>query len=150
MKHRGIGRAVALAGTGVALAATAVAGLPAAASAASTRQLTLVARSDTEHGRKGADGKWHDAMLPASFTVAPGQRVEVTVYNHDDGAHTFTAPTLGVNAKIPGGTEKSPHVTHFTFRAPMKAGRYLWYCMMPCDPYSMAHVGFMRGYVTVS
>jgi hypothetical protein len=31
-----------------------------------------------------------------------------------------------------------------------KAGRFQWLCMMPCDPYSMAHDGYMRGYITAS
>jgi hypothetical protein len=31
-----------------------------------------------------------------------------------------------------------------------KAGRFQWFCGMPCDPYSMAHNGYMRGYITAS
>jgi hypothetical protein len=38
----------------------------------------------------------------------------------------------------------------FTFTAPKKAGRYQWWCAVPCDPWAMAHDGYMRGYVTVS
>jgi plastocyanin len=110
----------------------------------------LVVKSDEEHGKMGSDGNWHDAYLPADFSVKPGATVKVTVYNYDDAEHTFTSPELGTNATIAAGSEQSPSETTFTFTAPAKKGRFLWYCTMPCDPWAMAHVGFMRGYVTVA
>lgn len=100
--------------------------------------------------KRGRDGKWHDAAVPAIFTVHAGDKVTVTAYNHDSSPHTFTASTLNTNQVIPGGSAGNPSQATFTFTAPTKPGRYQWWCSIPCDPYSMAHVGFMRGYVTVT
>lgn len=119
------------------------------ASVAATH-MTIVVKSDTEHARKGPDGKWHDAFLPAHFSVRAGQRVSVTVNNYDDAQHTFTAPTLGVNKVIPAAAGKKAGTVTFTFTAPAKAGTYTWICAMPCDPWAMAHDGYMQGHVTVT
>jgi plastocyanin len=123
------------------------------APAAKTDAVKLTIKSDDEHGKRGPDGKWHDAYLPANFTVHAGDRVTVTVYNYDTGSHTFTSPTLSaaglINEMIPAGSENAPHKTTFTFTAPSQTGKYLWWCAMPCDPWAMAHIGYMRGYVTV-
>jgi plastocyanin len=111
----------------------------------------LLVKTDVEHGRRGPDGKWHDAFLPGDFTVHPGDTVTVTVENYDSSPHTFTAPSMGVNAIIPGGgSVSSPHETTFTFTAPKTAGKYQWWCSIPCDPWAMAHDGYMRGFVTVA
>lgn len=118
--------------------------------AAPTESFKLVIKSDEEQGKKGPDGNWHDAFLPADFSVEPGATVKVTVYNYDDMPHTFTAMELGTNVEIAGGSEGKPSKTTFTFRAPQKAGSYEWFCMLPCDPWSMAHFGFMKGHVTVA
>lgn len=112
--------------------------------------IKLIVKSDEEEAVKGADGKYHDAFIPANFTVKAGQKITVTVYNYDDMKHSFTDPGLGVNATIAAGDEKQASKTTFTFTAPTKAGEYEWYCDFPCDPYSMAHKGLMRGDVTVS
>jgi plastocyanin len=112
--------------------------------------IKLVIKSDEEHAKKGPEGEWHDAYLPANFSVDPGQQVNVTVYNYDEGAHSFTSTALGVNAIIAAGSEKSPHKATFSFTAPAKAGKYEWWCALPCDPWAMEHKGFMRGEVTVS
>ena len=112
--------------------------------------MKLSVKSDTEHAKKGPDGQWHDAFLPGDFTVKAGQTVTVTVANYDDSAHTFTAPDLGVNARIAGGSATSPKLTTFTFKAPSKPGAYQWFCALPCDPWAMAHDGYMRGHVTVT
>ncbi len=120
------------------------------AAGGSAQSVSMVMKSDTEHGKKGSDGQWHDAALPANFTVHPGETVTVTTLNYDDMPHTFTAPSLGANAMMPGGSESSPSKTTFTFKAPSKPGKYLWWCSQPCDPWAMAHIGFMRGYVTVA
>ncbi|HET7054287.1 MAG TPA: cupredoxin domain-containing protein [Solirubrobacterales bacterium] len=112
--------------------------------------LKLVVKSDEEHGKMGSDGNWHDAFLPGDFSVKPGATVKVTVYNYDEGEHTFTAPGLETNATIAAGSESKPAVTTFTFHAPQKAGRYEWFCALPCDPWAMSHDGFMRGYVSVA
>ncbi len=111
----------------------------------------LVVKADDEHAKLGPDGKWHDAFLPADFTIHPGDRVTVTVVNYDGGPHTFTSPSLGVNETIPGGGSiSSPHEVTFTFTAPKTPGKYQWWCAAPCDPWAMSHNGYMRGFVTVA
>jgi plastocyanin len=122
----------------------------AAAPLSRPQTIKVAVKADDEHGRLGPDGKWHDAFLPADFKVHPGAKVTVTVENHDGGAHTFTSPSLRVNAAIPAGSMSHPHQTTFTFTAPNKAGRYAWWCAIPCDPWAMSHDGYMRGYVTVA
>jgi len=120
------------------------------AAASSGESLKLVIKSDEEKGKKGSDGNWHDAFLPADFSVKAGETVRVTVYNYDDMPHSFTSAPLGTNATIPGGSEDKPSETTFTFHAPQKAGSYEWYCAMPCDPWAMSNDGFMKGRVTVT
>lgn len=121
------------------------------APAVKPESVKLLVKADDEHGRKGPDGKWHDAFLPGDFSVQAGAKVTVTVMNYDGGPHTFTAPSLGVNAIIPGGGSLSaPHQMTFTFTAPTKAGKYQWWCAVPCDPWAMKHNGYMRGFVTVT
>ncbi|MBS1886412.1 MAG: hypothetical protein JSU06_04410 [Actinobacteria bacterium] len=117
---------------------------------AGVETVDVVIKSDEEHARRGPEGTWHDAFLPASFTVRPGATVKVTFHNYDEGEHTFTSMPLGLNFKIPGGSARHPKSTTFTFRAPDHRGTFLWYCAMPCDPWAMSHVGYMRGYVTVA
>ena len=119
------------------------------AAARGSQALTLEVKSDSEHGRRGPDGDWHDAFLPADFTVQPGYTVTVTVYNYDDMPHSFTSSSLGVDETIPGGSASAPTKTTFTFTAPSKPGSYQWWCALPCDPWAMAHDGYMRGYMTV-
>jgi membrane fusion protein, multidrug efflux system len=143
--------------SGVAQAATPAAGIAGSAGAsggampmgAAAQSVHLVVKSDTEHGKVGTDGKYHDAFLPADFSVHPGTRVTVTVLNYDDMPHTWTATDLNVNQTIRAGSEDAPSKTTFTFTAPTTAGKYQWWCALPCDPYSMSTDGFMRGYVTV-
>ena len=109
----------------------------------------LIVRSDDQHGRKGPDGKWHDAFLPADFSVARGARVKVTILNYDDSPHSFTSPGLHLNELVPGAKGKTPGRITFTLTA-KKAGKYAWWCNQPCDPWAMAHDGYMRGFVTVA
>lgn len=115
-----------------------------------TEEVGIVVKSDEEHARRGPEGTWHDAYLPASFTVTPGATVKVTVLNYDEGEHSFTSMRLGLNVTFPAGSAKRPSKTTFTFRAPAGKGSYLWWCALPCDPWAMDHVGYMRGYVTVA
>jgi hypothetical protein len=49
--------------------------LPAPASAApTTASISLAVKSDTEHAKKGSDGNWHDAFLPARSGCARARR----------------------------------------------------------------------------
>jgi plastocyanin len=115
-----------------------------------TEAVNLVVESDEEHGRRGPEGTWHDAFLPADFSVDPGVTVKVTVLNYDEGEHTFTSPMLGLDVSIPAGTEREPATTTFTFEAPRRGGSYMWFCAKPCDPWAMSHDGYMRGFVRVA
>lgn len=86
-------------------------------------------------GHLGPDGLGHDMYLPSDVTVKVGDKVTVTVTNYDEGAHTFTAPELGVNAEIKPAINADkgiPSKTTFTFTV-AKAGKFRWYCALPCD-----------------
>ena len=120
-----------------------------AAAAPAIESVKLVVKSDEEHGKMGPEGTWHDAFLPADFTVRAGATVQVTVYNYDEGPHSFFSPGLGANVAIPAGSESSPSKTTFTIHAPQKVGSYGWYCTMPCDPWAMEQPGYMKGDVKV-
>lgn len=118
------------------------------------QNVDLTIKSDDEHGKRGPDGKWHDAFLPANFSVHAGATVTVTVKNYDAMPHSFTSSSLSsssmINQNIPAGSENAPSTTTFTFTAPTQQGKYLWWCALPCDPFAMATIGYMRGYVTVT
>lgn len=130
------------------LSAAAQANSPAGAGTAVSLQVVM--KSGAEHGKLASDGRYHTAALPANLAVKAGDRVTVTVLNYDSAPHTFTSQQLNVNAIIRAGSASSPSKTTFTFSAPATAGQYLWYCSLPCDPFSMTHIGYMRGYVVVS
>jgi len=142
------------------------------ARAAAAQQLTIYVFRGKE-GIIGPDGKGHDTMVPSTFAVKVGVPVDVTVVNYDEGTHTITAPSLGLNALIKPGTEfttapagagatellnkVAPGVTHFTFTV-NKAGVYRWHCAVPCDAgangWAMSsstsgpsELGFMAGYI---
>ena len=121
-----------------------------AAASAGPESVKLTIKSDEEKGKKGSDGNWHDAYLPADFSVEAGATVQVVVYNYDDMPHSFTATGLGLNEEVAAGSEDKPSKTTFTFTAPQKAGSYEWFCALPCDPWAMTHDGFMKGHVTVT
>jgi len=91
--------------------------------------------------KPGPDGKLHDAFSVTNFQVRAGQPVKLVINNTDSGPHSITAPAAGVNILVRPGT----HMYTLIVR---KSGRFEWYCTQPCDPYSMSHVGYMRGYIT--
>jgi len=74
----------------------------------------------------GTDKKLHDAFTPTDIVARVGQKVVVTVYNYDQGSHSFTAPTLHLNVVFPAATRAGvPTVTTFSFTTtPRKAGRW--------------------------
>ncbi|HEY5262326.1 MAG TPA: hypothetical protein VIJ33_09450 [Solirubrobacteraceae bacterium] len=93
--------------------------------------------------KPGPDGKLHDAFSVTNFYTHVGQPVKLVINNTDTTDHSITAPGTGVNIIVRPGT----HTYTLLVR---KAGRFQWMCTMPCDPYSMAHDGYMRGYITAS
>jgi plastocyanin len=120
------------------------------APAVKTVAIGMSIKTDTEHGKRGPDGTWHDAFLPANITVHAGDKVTITFTNYDASPHTFVSPSLGVDQTVNGGGSlSSPQVVKLTFTAPKHAGNYVWWCGTPCDPWAMKHTGYMRGIVTV-
>ena len=71
-------------------------------------------------------------------------------------AHTFTIPSLGINAPLPVASMDGPTTVRFTFRAPAAPGTYQWLCVTPCGtgPYGISGAmnsnGWMRGHLIVS
>lgn len=117
--------------------------------------------------KPGPDGNTHDMLVPSDMVVQPGQQVTVKVINYDDMPHSITAPELGLNVIVKGGTAAkegdpvTPTTTTFTFTAPTKSGLYRWFCALPCDDeaggWDMAKSfdgqdqdGFMAGYIIVN
>jgi len=122
---------------------------PAAALAPESINLTVVPDS-----LMGSNKHTHDAYVPAYISARANQKVIVTIYNLDTAPHSFTAPSLGINAiataaKGQGGVG----VTTFSFTA-TRAGVYHWKCILPCDnggatAWAMSHEGFMTGTITI-
>ena len=147
-----------------------------AASPAPAKAITMSVKPDS---KLGSDGNRHDSFLPtADLSVKAGQTVRVTIYNYDDAPHSFTSPGLaagaaipvamqqsqgmpqdlkvmplrgvGVDVNLPGGSHGRPSKTTFTFTAPKKAGEYVFYCKVPCDPWAMARFGYLMGHIKVA
>jgi len=97
--------------------------------------------------KKGPDGQMHDAFTTTDFTVKVGQPLKIVVDNTDEGSHSLTAPVANVNVIVTPG--KHTYTVVFT-----KAGKFQWYCAVPCDDYTngwaMTHPGYMAGYFTVT
>lgn len=92
--------------------------------------------------KPGPNGQLHDAFSVTNFTVRAGQPVKLVINNTDSTDHSIT--TLhggGVNIIVRPGLHTYTLLVH-------SRGRFLWTCTQPCDPYSMSHVGYMRGYIT--
>lgn len=107
------------------------------------------------------DGIGHDTFMPSHLTLKAGVPVKVSVYNYDEGPHTFTVSNLNINERIkPHVSDTQPSVTTFTVTFP-KAGTYRFFCALPCDAgqggWAMTadrkgngadQDGFMAGYVS--
>jgi uncharacterized cupredoxin-like copper-binding protein len=92
--------------------------------------------------KPGPDGKLHDAFSVTNFTVRAGQPVKLVINNTDNGDHSITTMSGGgVNIIVRPGLHTYTLLVH-------TQGKFAWMCTQPCDPYSMAHVGYMRGYIT--
>jgi plastocyanin len=93
--------------------------------------------------KPGPDGERHDAFSITNFNVKVGQQVVLKIDNRDDAVHSITSAEAGVNVVV------KPGVHTYTFVVG-KAGRFTWFCAYTCDPFSMAHIGYMQGYITAT
>lgn len=97
--------------------------------------------------KTGPDGAKHDAFTKTEFAVKVGQPLKLKIDNTDDVPHSITAPVVGVNIAAQPGTHTYTLVVN-------KAGRFQWYCMIPCDSdahgWAMQNPGFMSGYITAT
>lgn len=92
--------------------------------------------------KPGPNGKLHDAFSVTNFTVRAGQPVKLVINNTDSSDHSITTMGGGgVNIIVRPGIHTYTLLVH-------TRGRFEWMCTQPCDPYSMAHLGYMRGYIT--
>jgi heme/copper-type cytochrome/quinol oxidase subunit 2 len=95
----------------------------------------------------GPDGKKHDVFTKTDFAVKVGQPLKLRINNTDDVPHSITAPVADVNITIQPGTH--------TYKLVVKqAGRFQWFCIIPCDSdshgWAMQNAGFMSGYITAT
>jgi plastocyanin len=97
--------------------------------------------------KRGPDGKLHDAFTKTEFAVKVGQALKLKITNTDDVPHSITAPTAGVNIAAQPGTHTYTLVVK-------EAGKFQWYCMIPCDSdahgWAMRNPGYMSGYITAT
>jgi plastocyanin len=94
-------------------------------------------------GKRGPEGKLHDDFTVTDFHVTVGRPVTLRIDNTDSVPHSITAREAGVNIVASPGT-------HSYTLLVQRAGRFEWHCALACDPWSMAHVGFMRGFITAT
>jgi plastocyanin len=93
--------------------------------------------------KKGPDGKLHDAFSVTTFKLAAGKAITLRITNFDNVPHSITSPQAGVDIVAQPGTHD------YTLMV-SKAGTYKWFCRFGCDPWSMAHLGYMTGKIVVS
>ncbi len=134
--------------TGPSAATTVTASAPAVASAPKAVTVKLSINPPPVGGVK-VNGVVQDAFVPGLLTMTKGTTYDVVIYNYDAHAHTWTLPNFNINASTPAGSASSPSVTHFTF-TPKSTGTFQWFCALPCDKWSMATNGYMRGFLKVT
>jgi heme/copper-type cytochrome/quinol oxidase subunit 2 len=97
--------------------------------------------------KMGPDQKKHDIFTKTNYAVKAGQPMRITIDNTDDVPHSITSPAAGVNIIA------QPGVHTYTMLV-TTAGKFQWYCMLPCDGdaggWAMQHAGYMSGYITAS
>jgi uncharacterized cupredoxin-like copper-binding protein len=98
-------------------------------------------------GKPGPDGHKHDYFTQTNLTVKVGQRLDLVIDNTDEGEHSITSPTIGVNIIVKPGVH--------TYQLVVKEkGRFSWFCIIPCDSdtngWAMQHAGFMGGFITAT
>lgn len=97
--------------------------------------------------KQGPDGKKHDFFTKTEYDVKVGQPMKLRIDNTDDVPHSISSPSAGVSIIA------QPGVHTYTLLV-NKAGKFLWYCMLPCDGdangWAMQHPGYMSGYITAA
>lgn len=97
--------------------------------------------------KNGPDGKKHDIFTKSEFTVKVNQPLKLRIDNTDDVPHSISSPTAGVNIIAQPGVHTYQLIVH-------RAGRFQWYCLLPCDGdaggWAMQHVGYMSGHITAA
>jgi hypothetical protein len=131
---------VALVRTNATNTTTSAAALPTGAPSALTKVIEL---NVIASGKKGPDGKLHDDFTVTEFHVTVGQPLTLRIDNTDTVPHSITSPEAGVNIIVLPGTRDYTLLVK-------QAGKFEWHCVFPCDPWSMAHVGYMRGFITAT
>jgi len=126
--------------TTLAAANQAAAALPTGAPSALTKVIELKVIAS---GKKGPDGKLHDDFTVTDFHVTVGQPLTLRIDNTDTVSHSITSPEAGVSIIVLPGTRDYTLLVK-------QAGKFEWRCAFPCDPWSMAHVGYMRGFITAT
>jgi plastocyanin len=128
--------------SGVAAPPAAAGAATAAAAPAKGVSLSVIASS-----KLGPDGKKHDTFTTTEFAVKVGQPLRLTINNTDNVEHSITAPQIGVNIIARPGV----HTYQLVVR---EAGRFSWFCVIPCDTetngWAMLHAGYMGGYITAT
>jgi uncharacterized cupredoxin-like copper-binding protein len=123
---------------------TAPASVPAAVAAAPS---PLINVSVAGESKRGPDGLMHDAFSKTDFAVKAGQPTRLRINNADSTPHSITAPGANVSITV------APGVHTYTLIA-KTAGRFEWFCVIPCDSaahgWAMTHPGYMAGYITAS
>ena len=126
--------------TTLATANQAAAALPTSAPSAQTNVIELKVIAS---GKNGPDGKLHDDFTVTEFHVTVGQPLTLRIDNTDTVPHSITSPEAGVSIIVLPGT-------HDYTLLVKQAGKFEWHCVFPCDPWSMAHVDYMRGFITAT
>jgi hypothetical protein len=115
----------------------------AAAPATPTEVAKVVNLKVIPEGKKGPEGTLHDEFTVTNFSVKVGEPVTLHIDNTDNTVHSITSAEAGVNIVVQPGTH------NYTLKV-SKAGKFEWNCAFPCDPWAMAHPGYMAGYITAS
>lgn len=120
---------------------------PAAPAASSTTAAKPIALKILGASKLGPDGKKHDAFTKTEFAVNVGEPLQLKIDNTDDVAHSITAPVAGVNITIEPGVHTYKLIV-------TQAGRFQWFCIIPCDSdangWAMQNAGYMAGYITAT
>jgi heme/copper-type cytochrome/quinol oxidase subunit 2 len=106
-------------------------------------RMPMIRLSVAGANKLGPDGKMHDSFTQTDFAVKVGQPVLLRIHNADSAPHSITAPATGVSITVLPGT-------HTYSLVATTAGRFEWFCVLPCDPWSMTHPGYMAGYITAT